>query len=102
MMTTMTSSSSRSSAKPRNDNDNDNYNDDDDNKDVVIASVSKKNDNHNVVFLTPVTIAVMTVGEGVICPHRCPLTLTPLHRRRGRDPSSLKPWRANNKRTMTP
>jgi hypothetical protein len=62
----------------------------------VIASMSKNDDNHNVVFFAPVMVAVAAADEGVICPHSCLLTSTLLPRRRGGDPSSLKPQSADN------
>jgi hypothetical protein len=83
-------------AKPQSDNNEDNYNDDNDNKDVVIASESKNNDNHNVIFFAPVAVAVTVADEGVIRPCRCPLTSMPLCRRRGGDPSSSKPRSSND------
>jgi hypothetical protein len=93
------------SAKPRSDNNDKNYNDDDDNKDnkdVMIASTSKNNDDHDVGIFAPVVVAVAAADKGVICLHRCLLTLTPLHRRRGGDPLLSKPQRADNTRTMMP
>jgi hypothetical protein len=96
MITTMTLSSLRLSAKPRNDSNNDDYNDDDNNKDVRIAKTSKKNDGHDVLFFAPVAVDVTAADKGVIHPRRCLLTLMPLRRRRGGDPSSLKPWSASN------
>ncbi len=92
MMTTRTSSSLRSLAKPRSNNNNDAYDYNDDDKDVVIARASKNNDNHNVVFVAAVVVAVPAADEGVIRPCRCPLTTTPLHRKRSGDPSSSKLW----------
>ncbi len=86
----------RSLAKPLSNNNDANYDDDDNNEDVVIASVSKNNDDHNVVFFAPVAVAVAMMDEGVIHPQKCPLTLTPWHRRRGGDPSSSKPRSADN------
>ncbi len=86
----------RSSAKPRSDNNNNNYDDNDDNKDVMIASASKNNDNHNAIFFAPVAVTVTAADEGVICPRRCPLTLMPSHRRRGREPLLLKPQSTKN------
>ncbi len=64
----------------------------------MIASASKNNDNHNVIFFAPVAVAVAAADEGVIRPQRCPLTLMPTHGRRGWDPSSSKLWSANNNR----
>jgi hypothetical protein len=90
MMTTTTLSSLRLPAKPRSNNNYIDYDDDDNNKDVMIASTSKNNDNHNVIFFAPVAVAIATADEGVIRPFRCLLTLTPLHRRRGRDPLLLE------------
>ncbi len=78
-------------AKPRNDNNEDDYDNDDDGKDVVIASTSKKHDNHDVVFFVPVAVAITAADEGVIHPCRCPMTSTPSCRRRGGDPSLSKP-----------
>ncbi len=92
----MTLSSSRSSAKPRNDNNDYDYDDADSNKDVVIASTSKKNDEHDVVFFAPVAVAVAAADEGVIHWCRCPLTSTQSRRRRGGDPSLAKPRSAND------
>ncbi len=63
---------------------------------VVIASVSKNNDNHDVIFFAPVMIAILVAEEGVICRHRCPLTLTPSCKRWGRDPLSSKPQSNND------
>jgi hypothetical protein len=93
MMTT-TLSSLRSLAKQQRDNNDDNYDDNDDNKDVVIASTSKNNDDHDVVCFAPVTVAIAAADKGVICPCRCPLTLTLLHRRRSGDPLLSKPQSA--------
>ncbi len=95
-MTTTTLSSLRLPAKPWRDNNNDDYNDNYNNKDVLIASASKYNDNHNIVFFAPVAVAVTAADEGVVCPRRCPLTLTPSHRRRVRDPLLLKLRSAND------
>jgi hypothetical protein len=87
---TMTSSSLRSSAKPRSDNNNDKYNDGNKDKDVVIANVSRNNDDHDVIFFVPVVVAVLAMDKDVICPQRYPLTSTPLRRRRGGDSLSSK------------
>ncbi len=62
----------------------------------MIASTSKKNDDHKVVFFAQVAVAVAAADEGVIHPRRCPLTSTPLLRRRGRDPSLPKPQSGND------
>ncbi len=62
----------------------------------MIASASKNNDDHNVIFFALAAVAVTAADEGVIHLPRCPLTSTPLHRRRGGDPSLLKPWSAND------
>ncbi len=48
----------------------------------MIASASKKNDEHDIIFFAPVTVAVAVAEEGVIHPCRCLLTSTPSHRKR--------------------
>jgi hypothetical protein len=96
MITTMTLSSLQSSAKLWNNNNDNDYDDDDYDKDVVIARTRKKNDDHDIIFFAPVAVAIAAVDKGVIHPRRCPLTSMPLRRRRGGDPSSSKPWSANN------
>jgi hypothetical protein len=52
--------------------------------------MSKKNDDHNVVFFVPVAVPIVAVDKGVIHPRRCLLTSTLSCRRRGEDPSSSK------------
>ncbi len=62
----------------------------------MIASTSKKNDDHDVVFFVPFMVTVAAADKGVIDPCRCLLTSMPLHRRRGGDRLSSKPQSANN------
>ncbi len=52
--------------------------------------VHEKNDNHNVVFFVPVGVIIAADDEGVTHPCGHLSTLTPLCRRKGRDPSLLK------------
>jgi hypothetical protein len=83
-------------AKPRSDNNNDNYDDNDNNKDVMIASVRKNNDDHDVVYFAPVAVAITAADEGAIRLRRCSLTLTLSRRRKGGDPLLSKLWSAND------
>jgi hypothetical protein len=91
MMTTTTLSSLQSPVKPRSNNNDDNYDGINDDKDVMIASSSKNNDKHNIVFFALDTVAILEADKGVSCLHRCPLTLMPSRRRRGGDPLLSKP-----------
>jgi hypothetical protein len=52
----------------------------------VIASASKNNEDCDIVFFVPVTVAIVGVDKGVIRPRRCLPKSMPLHRRRGGDP----------------
>ncbi len=91
-MTTTMVSSLQLLSKPRSDNNDNN----DDNKDAVIASVSKNDENHNVVFFAPVRVVVTAADKGGTHPHGHPPTSMPSCRRRGKDLLSLKPQSNSN------
>ncbi len=69
----------------------------------MIASASKNQDNHNLVFFALVMVVVVAVDDSGTCPRGCLLTLTPLsissqcaRRRRGGDPLPSKPQSYND------
>jgi hypothetical protein len=96
MMMAMTLSSLQLLAKPWSNNNSNNYYNHVNNKDFMIASASRNNDGHNVIFFAPLTVAVTAADEGVTHPCRCLLTSTPSCRRRGGDPLLSKPQSTKN------